>query len=421
MTEIVSGTNAFTMTETGTDSLTTNETDDTVTGNYSIVSNGTDLYTLGESGTLSGAFSDTVTGTDVYASTETGNHDQQTYTQTTTGGGAWVRTASGGTLTSGSGTNGYTLVESGDQAAGHFSQSETGTDRYGLVENFDNVANTTSGSTPGNVTFHSHGLAFQDPDRLTTTEEDSAALLFVVSGYYRQLYGDKPGEGDPAAIRKDMVNFFNSLRLTRIEDVPANGTPMDRGQPVNPYNLFVTKASDNGNGAITLPSGVNNTSQARVFVLTKNQNPLVTTDAKTNKLTANTVNDMALLLHEFVHAAQIYKYGGNEFLTRYGADSALLLTKKATIKESYEYNVFEIDGHAMQTAIQNVFGGAANQANRDALNALNQIASTANDTPSAAYNKTKGNDAQMLVAKVIKEFEKERDRLLAERKNKFGV
>jgi hypothetical protein len=164
VTEIISGTSAFTMIETGTDAPTTTETDDTVTGDYSIIGSGTDLYTLGESGTLGGVFSDLVTGTDVYASTETGNHTEQTYDRTTTGGGDWVRTASGGTLASGSGTNGYTLTESGDQAAGHFSQSEMGRDRYGLVQSFDDVSNANGGATPGNVTFHSHGLAFRDPD-----------------------------------------------------------------------------------------------------------------------------------------------------------------------------------------------------------------------------------------------------------------
>ncbi len=163
VTQTVSGSNPFTMTENGTETATATETGDSVTGDYTRTENGTDVYTLGESGTLSGAFSDNVTGTDGYASTETGNHAMQTYGRTTTGGGTWTRTASGGTLTSGSGTNGYTLTESGDQSAGHFSQSETGTDRYGLVEKFDDVSNANGASTPGNVTFHANGLPFRDP------------------------------------------------------------------------------------------------------------------------------------------------------------------------------------------------------------------------------------------------------------------
>ena len=175
VTQTVSGSNPFTMTENGTETATANETDDSVTGDYTRTENGTDVYTLGETGTLSGAFSDTVTGTDGYASTETGNHAMQTYARTTTGGGTWTRTASGGTLTSGNGTNGYTLTESGDSAAGHFSQSETGTDRYGLVEKFDDVSSNANGAaTPGNVTFHSHGLPFRDPE---LTDEQIAAAL----------------------------------------------------------------------------------------------------------------------------------------------------------------------------------------------------------------------------------------------------
>ena len=136
-----------------------------MTGAFTTNTTGTDLYTLSESGTLtgSGTFAETVTGTDAYSgTTDVGNTAQQTDTSTTTGGGAWTRTASGA-ATGGSGTNAYTLTETGDALVGNFSQSETGTDRYGLVEAFDNVANDASGNTPGNVSFHSVGLPFRDP------------------------------------------------------------------------------------------------------------------------------------------------------------------------------------------------------------------------------------------------------------------
>jgi hypothetical protein len=420
MTETVTGSGPFTLTSSGQDSMTSTATDDAATGSSSVVQTGTDVYTVTETGTLGGAaFTDAVRGTDTYTSTETGNSAQQTYAQTTTGGGTWTRTETGGTLGSGSGTNGYTLTEGGDQAAGAFSEGLTGTDRYGLVEQFDDVSNTGSGTTPGNVTFHSHGLAFQDPSRSTTTEEDSAALLFIVSGYYRQLYGNA-NEGDVAKIRKDMIYLFKTLSQTAIEDVPANGKPADLGQ-VNPYELAVPRASDDGKGAITLPNGVHHPREARIFVLTKNQPSLVTTDAKTDKVTENTVKDMALLLHELVHAAQIYHYIGNFFIARYLADSARLVKAGATVEESYQYNVFEIDGYAMEKAINTVFGGPANQANRDALNALNRIALTINDSSSAAYNRTKTPEAIKLIDTVMKEFMKEKERLLAERKKKFGV
>ncbi len=77
-----------------------------------------------------------------------------------------TRTSSGtgATLSSGSGTNGYTLVATGNAITGSFSESETGTDRYRLVESFDDVANDASGNTPGNVTFHGEGLPFRDPN-----------------------------------------------------------------------------------------------------------------------------------------------------------------------------------------------------------------------------------------------------------------
>ena len=187
VTQTDTGASSFTMTENGTETATATETGDTVTGDYTHIENGTDVYTLGETGTAGGAFSDSVIGTDGYASTETGNHAMQTYAGTTTGGGTWTRTASGGTLSGGSGTNGYTLAESGDSAAGHFQpkvRPETGTDRYGLVQSFDDVSNANGGSTPGNVTFHANGLPWRDPLFVTSPAPTRDAILKTLQKLY---------------------------------------------------------------------------------------------------------------------------------------------------------------------------------------------------------------------------------------------
>jgi hypothetical protein len=92
---------------------------------------------------------------------ESGNHAAQTYNRTTSGGGNYLEITITGTRILG--TNAYTLVEAGDARAGHFSQTKYGTDRYGLLPLFNDVSNAVSGASPGNVTFHSHGLPFRDP------------------------------------------------------------------------------------------------------------------------------------------------------------------------------------------------------------------------------------------------------------------
>jgi hypothetical protein len=160
MTQVVSGSNSFTLTESGTDGGTSTESGNQVTGDYTIISGGTDSYTLQEQYQNSGQFT-TVTGTDTYSGSESGNHAAQTYNRTTSGGGNYVEITVNGTRILG--TNAYTLVEAGDARAGHFSQVKYGTDRYGLLPLFNDVSNAVSGASPGNVTFHSHGLPFRDP------------------------------------------------------------------------------------------------------------------------------------------------------------------------------------------------------------------------------------------------------------------
>jgi hypothetical protein len=166
-TEAVTGTDTFTLVSRGVDSATVTDTGSGTTGGYTRTEDGTDVYTVTETGSLSGgAFSETATGTDTYTGTEVGNKQTQVFDRTTTGGGSYTRTVGGpgAVLAGGSSTNGYTLTEHGDERAGHFSQTETGTDRYGLVERFDDVSNANGGATPGNITFHTHGLLFRDPE-----------------------------------------------------------------------------------------------------------------------------------------------------------------------------------------------------------------------------------------------------------------
>ena len=157
----------FTLVETGVDADTTRESGSKETGDYSQAENGVDGYTLSEWGTdTGGSLSESVTGTDTYNANQTGNHAEATYAGTTTGGGGWTRTTSGpgAVLASGSGVNTYTLTESGDALAGHFSKTRDGTDRYQLIDYFNDVSNNGADTTPGNITFHSHGLPFRDPE-----------------------------------------------------------------------------------------------------------------------------------------------------------------------------------------------------------------------------------------------------------------
>jgi hypothetical protein len=166
-TEVEAGSlSEFTLSGSGDDSATAAESGDTLTGEFTSSENGTDLYTLVESGDNGGgSLTESVTGTDIYSSSGSGNRDRGSFDGTTTGGGDWTRISSGAgaVLASGSGTNGYTLTESDDSLAGHFSQTRGGTDRYGLLDYFGDVSNSGPGATPGNVTFHSHGLPFRDP------------------------------------------------------------------------------------------------------------------------------------------------------------------------------------------------------------------------------------------------------------------
>ena len=222
-----------------------------MTGAFTRNETGTDLYTLSESGTLSGSgtFAETVTGTDAYSINDVGNTALQTDVSTTTGGGAWTRTASGA-ATAGSGTNGYTLVESGDALVGSFSQSETGTDRYGLVEAFDNVANDASGNTPGNVSFHSVGLPFRDP---------TIAVFFslVVLPATSQIAADPALviEADQEGIDKFKKQFEDGrlgYNYTLVYSNVKNGSRVWGLQAVENYK-FVVLLNDGKNGKLSTP------------------------------------------------------------------------------------------------------------------------------------------------------------------------
>jgi hypothetical protein len=181
------------------DSTTSTAVANAVTGATAREESGTDVYTLAESGTAAGgAFTQTVTGTDSYAASFAGNQAAQVTAGTTTGGGTWTRTASGpgSTLSSGNGTNDYTLTTTGNAVAGVFSHSATGTDRYDLVQRFEDVSNAAGGRSPGHVEFFSHGLPFRDPnptgflkDLLPSGDDVKAGLSGAAKGALGALDG----------------------------------------------------------------------------------------------------------------------------------------------------------------------------------------------------------------------------------------
>ncbi|OWK41805.1 hypothetical protein [Fimbriiglobus ruber] len=104
-----------------------------------------------------------MTGTETDTATGTGNDDQGISQTTTSATGTYVRTDTGATSgRAGSGSYGYTNIETADARAGYFTRSETGTDRYGLVYSFDDVSGETSGDT-GHLHFSTDGVPFVDP------------------------------------------------------------------------------------------------------------------------------------------------------------------------------------------------------------------------------------------------------------------
>ena len=158
----------YVISETGQENGALLEVEDTVTGDYSQFTDGSDSYTLCESGHVNFVYpvllySQQVTGSENYGTGEQGNLDQQTSTMTSIGSGTYTRVSSASAaLASGSGDYGYTLQEIGNAAAGQFTQNESGTDRYGLVDRFDNVSNSASGK-PGNISYNANGVPFTDP------------------------------------------------------------------------------------------------------------------------------------------------------------------------------------------------------------------------------------------------------------------
>jgi len=179
---------AYTLSESGTNQATTQETGNSLTADYSRSITGSDTYTLTESGTNAyGSYSETVAGSDAYTQTETGNTLNQTFSRSTSGTGTYTRQESGPGASQGpwSDSLSYTLQETGDWRAGVLSQSETGCDRYGLLEQFDNVSNTASGAAPGHLNFSPFGMPFSDDP--PADETGSPSLLqdnrrFLVQG-----------------------------------------------------------------------------------------------------------------------------------------------------------------------------------------------------------------------------------------------
>ena len=125
---------------------------------------GTDAYSITETGSYSGSpYSEVLTGTDTYTLTMTGNTANQIYTRTIVGTGSYTLSETGGTETPGSSTYSYSTLETENQKAGLMSQSVSGTDRYGLLQYWNDVSNTDTGKDPGNMNFSPVGVPFVDP------------------------------------------------------------------------------------------------------------------------------------------------------------------------------------------------------------------------------------------------------------------
>jgi hypothetical protein len=107
-----------------------------------------------------------LTGSEGYTLTETGNNNTGVSSGTDAGSGTYTLsdTGPGHTLTPGSGSYSYSGLERGDATSGTFSRTQTGTNRYGLLEYWNDVSNTASGKTPGNMIFSLVGRPFVDPE-----------------------------------------------------------------------------------------------------------------------------------------------------------------------------------------------------------------------------------------------------------------
>ena len=192
---------------------------------YTATTTGTDTYTLTETGTTGGGFTETVSGNESYTVTETGNSGAGEYQRTTTGGGSYILTASGAGLSNGSGTTGYTLTETGNPLSGDFSQTETGTTRYDLLEGFNNVADTSGSSTPGHLNFVPYGVAFVDPQQGGNQEPEKGQTQLppLKPKDIPEWYNDKIMKVGEKAIDREYRKFMISYtRIHVADDVAAN-------------------------------------------------------------------------------------------------------------------------------------------------------------------------------------------------------
>jgi hypothetical protein len=162
----VTGYYPYTLTETGSMTLTTQDTGNSLEGFYENSVTGTDHYTLRETGTFyyspSATYSESVVGTDTYTLVENGNPATQTYDRSITGGGTYT--------INGSGPGSYSLdfEESVDALAGESNISippETTVGRYALLEEFVDASNNGyySQNDPGNMNFSPVGQPWVDP------------------------------------------------------------------------------------------------------------------------------------------------------------------------------------------------------------------------------------------------------------------
>jgi hypothetical protein len=149
---------AFTLDESGTHQRTHQEVGSKVTQDYFRTEDGTDSYTMAEGG----GYGVAVTGSDAYSLEESGNQSSGRFERNQVGTDDHDLGGSAGSQT-------FTVAETGNAQAGVLSLTETGGDRYSLLPTFDNASNAADGAAPGALDYSPVGRAFVLRDTASAT------------------------------------------------------------------------------------------------------------------------------------------------------------------------------------------------------------------------------------------------------------
>jgi len=357
---------AYTLSESGTNQATTQETGNSLTADYSRSITGSDTYVLTESGTNTyGSYSETVTGSDAYTQTETGNTLNQTFSRSTSGTGTYTRQESGPGATQGpwSDSLSYTVQETGDWRAGLLSQSETGCDRYGLLEQFDNVSNTGSGSAPGHLNFSPVGMPFSDDPPLPAKTQDDRGLDSVemaLVGIFLRAIDDLSEDEFKAVVSRARLRIDRDLAYEKVKDMDAKA--MLAAFKEDPGKLIAGLAFAGGAQAITLPPPLSNNGTCIVIVSSKSIRGTKPAATEKDAPTVDSIENLALEAHELQHVVQMVRAKkSSEFLAKYLSEYLDNRFRfKMNEEDAYELIMAEIEGHAVQKAVEKVLKDATN-------------------------------------------------------------